>query len=1336
MILDYSALEFDAFGRPEKPELILETLDEKEIGTLPSTVSDLHFNIKFSEPSEMSFTIPSHSEGVATHLYDKITGHKIVRTKNLGVYLLMAPSTTGDGISETKQVTGYSIEKALDTKKFVLDEGTYNFWNPTTPDDTVLGMILEIASTWGWTAGYVSPTLIGRYRTFDLYDNYLLSFVYNDAPEIYRCVFSFDPYERTINVYDADEDRGTIPVYLEYENALDELNINEMSEELFTAMRPYGADKLDIRSVNPLGTEWIYDLSYFISNGDIDAQLAQKWEAWQLAIRNRQEYFRGIVNLESSATAQWQMQYALVVDMKHELDDLLNQQSVTIQAIAQEFTEEGVAAQQQLLDEINAKITAKKEEIAEGEAELEAIRNRIDTVYTAEREAISSELALSNYFTVDELAILKKYFIECDMTEETFAASTVNTNISGQALSIDGGSISITDSAIVYLDMSADFDRYMYAIAGGKFSIPGDSPISGDIIRGTLETKNGTDYVISLYVGDFTIGDEEAPGGTVAISGSYTGLTSDIAPVTVDEVTTQEGTEITLTAGESTVYITADVSDYQKYSVAMELYDYAVDTLAEIATPTYEFDVASANILFEQKFAPFRDSLELGRGVHLKVSEGYAITPILIEMEFDFEDYTSFSLIFSNRFKRHDNVNTLSDMIESSYSSSRSFDSSKYIYNQTVGQASQVSDFMSSALNAAVNNIIGANNQSVVINGAGIQVGGDDNLQLRVVNNMIAITDNGWQSAKLAIGQFATEDGGTYFGVNADVIGGKLIVGNNLVIENVNDNGVMQFKVDASGVWLNNSTFVLQKDGGGKMLIDPQYGIVAGTGALFTTEGTTVIPSFVDEDGDLILDDGGMPQNANFFLDLQDGNAYFRGELDATEGSIGGWTIEEDYLHSGNGNTFVALNASGSNNALYAIWAGADNPENAPFYVMRNGNIHALNGDFSGEIKGATYKDASGNSMMDSDYKFTAGYLNLLGINVNNNFIVDQNGNVTVKGDIEMGPGSSINWASVSETNYTQSQAYQRANSAYNTATSAQSKANEADEAATAAQEAAEEVAGTVNGWKAPNSTYIDFKKIATETIEVNTLKGSQIFVFSDYGTSGGIRFTDMNSSYVFGNIKLSMSSNIQSAYQILDISGAGGLKLTTQIGSLWIQNLSGGAYLNLSINASSEPSTTCNGHFVPVGNTYDLGTNSPYICWRRSYAQQHVDFSDRTIKDDINYDVSNYDRFFDSLMPTSFRYKVSEGDGKHIGFIAQDIEDDLLSNELEASDFAGLIKDPKTDAEGRVVEGEYNYALCYTEFIALNTWQIQQLKPRVSSLETELAELKTQLAELKGESA
>lgn len=73
--------------------------------------------------------------------------------------------------------------------------------------------------------------------------------------------------------------------------------------------------------------------------------------------------------------------------------------------------------------------------------------------------------------------------------------------------------------------------------------------------------------------------------------------------------------------------------------------------------------------------------------------------------------------------------------------------------------------------------------------------------------------------------------------------------------------------MDSTGAWLYNSTFILTKDSGGKILLDPEYGLAAGTGELYDTNGTTVIPSFIDDDGSIIFDKDGMPQNANFYVD-------------------------------------------------------------------------------------------------------------------------------------------------------------------------------------------------------------------------------------------------------------------------------------------------------------------------------------------------------------------------------------------------------------------------------------------------------------------------------------
>ena len=434
MYLDYTQIAFDKFGRPEPPTLLLQTADERTIGTLPN-VANLKITVNFSETSEISFDLPAYSDGVPTPLYDKVVGYKVIRTEHYGIFLLMKPEISGDGIEEIKSVTGYSLEKKLENKQFFLEEGTFNFWNPATPDDTILGRILEVSP--GWKAGYVAPSLIGRYRTFDQYDDYALSFLYDDAMDTFRCVVVFDVYNKTINAYDADDDVSALPIYLGFDNLVTDLDITELTDELVTAMTPSGADDLDIRQVNPTGTNWIYDISYFIENGDIPSALAEKWTEWQKSVLNRQEYYKGLVGLRASATARLLSEQAKLVDRKAELDDLTNQQSVTIQALALETTADGKASQQKKLDEINANMEKKKKEVADQETVVADIKTTLDASnpdsYPAQIKAVNDELKLTAFFTADEYALLRHYFIEQPLSDDTFVASDVDTAVTGES---------------------------------------------------------------------------------------------------------------------------------------------------------------------------------------------------------------------------------------------------------------------------------------------------------------------------------------------------------------------------------------------------------------------------------------------------------------------------------------------------------------------------------------------------------------------------------------------------------------------------------------------------------------------------------------------------------------------------------------------------------------------------------------------------------------------------------------------------------------------------------------------------------------------------------------
>lgn len=974
MHLKYDKLERDIFGRPELPVMTLQTMARRTIGTIANaTLPEL--SIKFSEPSEISFDVAAYSDGVPTPRYDDITGHKILYTEECGIYMLMEPEVRGDGVEEVKHVKGYSIEKELEHKSFYLAEGVYNFYNPASPDDTIVGRIIEKAD--GWHVRYVSNSLYGKYSTMDEYDDYLLSFIYNTAPEKYRCVFVFDPYDMAIDIYDTDEERRTLGIYLDYDNLVTSLGVKELSDELVTAIRAYGADGLSTLRINPTGTEWQYNLDYFIENGDIPADTATRWKAWQSSVFAKQEQYRGLISLKASESARLALLQAELTDLQKEMDSIIERQSVTIQQNALEITDKGKETGQQTLDGINAEKASKQKEINAKQAQVNSSQESVNT-YDKQLESINNDLAFNTtkLLTADDRKILPKFFIEKDITQEGFVATDVDVNVSGELKRHGNLTFTVSGSDIGKVGIDIN-NKTIYSMHGGSFSL--GSILSGNIIRATLDIGADKSYIMSVYGGDVVYDGSKHESCVLTISNaSLSNLSGNVAKSTEArdgvETTIWRGTQLSFSTGKDAVtYFTTSVTEYQKLSVEMELFDYAADVLKDLSTPTYEFSVDTGNFLFAKEFEPFRDQLELGCAIHLRVSDDRVVTPILIGLDIDFGNLDKLALTFSNRFKLHDSVNTLKEMLETGYSAGRSLDASKYVYGRTVAQATQVSKFMNDSLDVAKNAIVNAQNQSVRIDSAGIHVGGKDGRQLRMINNMIAMTDDNWQHAKLAIGLFGADgardsEGNTtnqYWGVNADVIGGKLIVGHNLIIENVNDMGVMQFKVDATGAFLNNGVLCIQTDAkapvgwstenagpwtGGRLMIDPRYGIAAGTQAIYTLpeNGTTLTPSFINTDGSIETDDYGMPTDVSFFLDIRTGKAYFRGDIHAENGYF-------------------------------------------------RGTVYATDGEFKGIVKATDFQTKDGTSMLTKDGKFDSQWLDLMGINIKNDtgqtvMTIDQTG--------------------------------------------------------------------------------------------------------------------------------------------------------------------------------------------------------------------------------------------------------------------------------------------------------------------------------------------------------
>lgn len=232
------------------------------------------------------------------------------------------------------------------------------------------------------------------------------------------------------------------------------------------------------------------------------------------------------------------------------------------------------------------------------------------------------------------------------------------------------------------------------------------------------------------------------------------------------------------------------------------------------------------------------------------------------------------------------------------------------------------------------------------------------------------------------------------------------------------------------------------------------------------------------------------------------------------------------------------------------------------------------------------------------------------------------------------------------------------------------------------------------------SGTIIDGGAIDTDTIYLDSLYGNIIYLY-DSRDRGGARF------------------------EITGASSYDGGALSILSGAIGLYALGGDLYLSSETGAVtlSGSDATCMSDFYPSSDDrYDLGTSS--FVWSNVYASSGVvSTSDREKKESIVYGLYKLDGLLDKLEPCTFRFKNGTSGRLHAGFVAQDVEDALEELGLTTMDFAGLIKSPRRDGEGKET-GAYDYGLRYTEFIPINTWEIQKLKTRVTELEKRLAAL------------
>ena len=154
-------------------------------------------------------------------------------------------------------------------------------------------------------------------------------------------------------------------------------------------------------------------------------------------------------------------------------------------------------------------------------------------------------------------------------------------------------------------------------------------------------------------------------------------------------------------------------------------------------------------------------------------------------------DNNNIEITVSNNNELDDDAKYISDLIKNSTEANSTINAFKHQWDLSSKNTDLISEIISSGLDATKNRISSARNQNITIDERGIGMKDlfDDNEQLRIVNNCLAMTTDSWQSVNLAI---------TPRGIIAEQLYGKIIGSNKLIITNMNENGESSFIVDGN----------------------------------------------------------------------------------------------------------------------------------------------------------------------------------------------------------------------------------------------------------------------------------------------------------------------------------------------------------------------------------------------------------------------------------------------------------------------------------------------------------------------------------------------------------
>ena len=798
-------------------------------------------------------TIYEKINGTVNPYYDRVLKNKLLHIDGFGYFVIQDYDETYEDKVHNKTITAYSAEYMLNSKgvnlTFITTAGDINDTSSTTIvtsnyffyrqqqlEKSLLHQLIKVAPL--WSIGYVSPSLMGKSRSFSETDKGLYGFLTNEVSQSYEALFVFDNEDFVINAYDTTEVVKNTNITLSFDNLIKNATVSELSDDIYTVIDVSGAENLSIAKINPNGTKKLFCLDYY--TGVLDKNATNYYENYNEWITDNalkkkvleweRDCKEAIYDTSSTSYGSWtalQKKFnLLLLTQQAESTDMQSYYDAASQNMSQYTDYPDVDS-----IPVYAKYSNTEGWVTYGEAKSQGYTivddSYIATYTTDDRHSVTLYAYWKNYSQACEsnINILKNggrlysvrkadfesaqsinpdYNIPASSTAQA-TGKIVSSKVEGHSISPSGGAskyaIEALNTELNYIQSERNkiVDRYSYdkhftdaeKTALDPYIIEGSFSDDTFIVTDSMETKDYSNSETKVQVIDSN---------------------GDITVKTVGALTQNDT-------------IMDDIY------VAGQLVDAGYEKLKVVSQPSFSFELESANLFFIEKFTPFVDQLtqiEKNKGslfgciLNVELDDGNWVYPYLQEIEINYEDPDSFTMKFGNRFRLSNDTYTFNELHNETTSAVSSVGSLLSAVSQPVvnGTIDAVTSYMKTALNLANQSIKATEDNEFTFGSYGIKgrqksnadgnINGYSPEQLWISNNKICFTDDGWASTKAVFGKTLV-DGKEVYGLIADAIVGKLIMGNNLVLSN--NAGTLKFNEDGLTVTNEDATININPSG-------------------------------------------------------------------------------------------------------------------------------------------------------------------------------------------------------------------------------------------------------------------------------------------------------------------------------------------------------------------------------------------------------------------------------------------------------------------------------------------------------------------------------------------